>query len=182
MSLHIERQILLPAARKQFPLNSKEAAQRDQGLYTYFIYKFITEIAVPTSHGCSSPEELSADSQTTPPDFLSLFFLLLLLVFLAGLFQCLSSSSRFLPKLSFNTLGKTQSVLKECKIHVGEREWEDKKSCYFWFTDEVLQCRKSNSEFLEVNARIHFWLPAGQAIIPVCADPFSFWPQVHPSL
>lgn len=91
----------------------------------------------------------------------------------------------FLPvptKTEFNTLGKTQSVLKECKIRVGEREWEDKKSCYFWFTDEVLQCRKSNSEFLEVNARIHFWLSAGQAIIPVCADPFSFWPQVHPSL
>lgn len=31
-SLHIERQILLSATRKQFPLMSKEAAQRDQAL------------------------------------------------------------------------------------------------------------------------------------------------------
>lgn len=40
------------------------------------------------------------------------------------------------------------------------------KSCYFWFTDKILQCRRSNSEVLEVNAKIHSWLPAGQGIIP----------------
>lgn len=45
---------------------------------------------------------------------------------LQGLFHCLSVFLQILPKLSFNTLGKTQSVLKGCKIHVGEREWEDR--------------------------------------------------------
>lgn len=49
--------------------------------------------------------------------------------------------------------------------------WEGigrQKSCYFWFTGEVLQCRRSNSDVLEVNAKIHLWLPAGQGIIPHC--------------
>lgn len=79
---------------------------------------------MPTPRGCFSPEGLNADSQTTPSHFISLFFLLLLAVFLAGLFHCLSVFLQVPTKTEFNTLGETQPVPKGCKIHVGEREWE----------------------------------------------------------
>lgn len=138
------------------PTQVKGSCSERPGFIPYFIDKFITEMAVPTPRGCFSPKVLSADSQTTPPYFLSLFFLLLL-----GCFTTFQSSSRFLPKLSLTPYVRHSLSLKNTKSVLGRQ-----KSCYFWFTDEVLQCGRSNSDFLEVNAKIHLWLPAGQGIIP----------------
>lgn len=51
---------------------------------------------------------------------------------------------------------------------------ERQKSCYFWFTDEALWHRRWSSDVLEVGAKTHLWLLAGQGIVPN-----SVW-LIHP--
>lgn len=100
LSLHIERQILLSAVRKQFPLKSKEAAQRNQGLSHTLQTNSSLKLPCPHPVAASAQRGSVLTHKQLLPTFSHSSSSCCSLCSVQGYFTAFQSSSRSLPKLS----------------------------------------------------------------------------------